>query len=120
MSELMFPKTKSKKKRKRHGESILHQKDGTCYLCLERNGDWSQKYPLHKHHIFGGANRNLSEEDGLYVWLCIDHHETGKSAVHNSVNSAAVQEWLHKAGQEAYERDHSRQQFMERYGKNYL
>ena len=120
MSDLMFPKTKSKKKRKKHGESILHQKDGTCFLCLERNGDWTQKRPLHKHHIFGGARRDLSEEDGLFVWLCIDHHETGKSAVHNSANSAAVQQWLHQAGQEAYEREHSRQQFMERYGKNYL
>ena len=117
MDGLRFPKPEKRKKKKRHGSSIIHQHDGTCFLCLERNGDASIKKALHKHHIFGGSNRSLSEEDGLFVWLCIEHHTQGEHSAHRS---AAVADFLHRTGQQAYEKRHSHEEFVARYMKNYL
>lgn len=32
---LMFPKTQKKRKKKmKHPKSIIHEKNGTCYLCM--------------------------------------------------------------------------------------
>lgn len=117
MSGLMFPKTMTKKKRRKHGESILHEKNGTCYLCMLLYGDSTYHSNLHKHHVFGGANRKFSEEDGLTVWLDIAHHEYGPEAVHENIE---IMRLLQKEAQRAYEKTHTREQFMIRYGRNFL
>ena len=113
---MILKKPKKTKRRKKHKASVLHTRDGTCYLCMKED-----KYRIyqvvHEHHIFGGPNRVLSEEDGLKVYLCLAHHLDGPGAVHNN---RTVMDRLHEDGQRAYERDHTRQQFMERYGRNYL
>ena len=42
---LMFPKTqKKRKKRMKHPKSIIHEKNGTCYLCMLLDGN-------HKKHL---------------------------------------------------------------------
>lgn len=80
---LMFPKTqKKRKKRMKHPRSILHEKNGTCYLCMLLDGNHNKHLLLDEHHIFGGPNRIHSEEAGLKVWLCLDHHTMGSLAVH--------------------------------------
>jgi len=117
---LMFPKPKAKKKRKKHPDSIMHHKDGTCYLCMSRLGDIRRHSMLHKHHVFGGPCRQLAEEDGLFVWLCVEHHETGRDAVHNGLEGEENRRFLHEQGQRAYERNHTRQQFVDRYIRSYL
>ncbi len=71
---------------------------------------------MEKHHIFGGANRKLSEQDGLYVMLCRSCH-TGNRGVH--FNKELMQS-LHEKGEEAYLKDHTLEDFRTRYGKNYL
>ena len=59
---MLFPKPQTKKKRKKHRESLLQNKESRiCYLCARR-GDYSWKQVLEEHHIFGGPNRHLSEE----------------------------------------------------------
>lgn len=81
--------------------------------------------PTEVHHIFGGtANRRLSEEDGLWVYLCPSCHNRPPDGVHFNKKNM---EWLHRTGQTAYELNRSdltaeeaREKFMERYGKNYL
>lgn len=97
------------------GKSIVQSDCSRCFLC-GRNGATDR---LEKHHIFGGANRRLSEEDGLYVYLCGDRcHRNGKIAVHKN---RVIMDTLHEIGQKAYETHiGSREKFMERYGKNYL
>ena len=72
---------------------------------------------LHRHHIFGGANRKYSEADGLWVYLCAKHHNMSDEGVHFN---KALDERLKKLGQNAYEEEHSHEEFMERYGRNYL
>jgi len=115
--EMMYPKTLTKKKRKAHKDSILHRKDGTCYLCVKLHGDDSYHEVLHEHHIFGGANRDHSEAEGLKVYLCLAHHTEGPEAVHKN---AEVMRSLQQEGQQAFEEEHSREEFMQMFGRNYL
>lgn len=116
--QLMFPKGGKKKKRKVHAKSILQDKDDhRCYLCMLQGS--YQYYPIvHEHHIFGGtANRRLSEEYGLKVNLCPEHHEFSEEAVHVNAKNSLL---LKQAAQEAFEREHTREEFMRIFGKNYL
>lgn len=115
---MMYPKKKDKKKRRKHRASILQEKDGTCYLCTMLHDNYRIHRGLHEHHIFGGtANRRLSEEYGLKVYLCLDHHEHGSEAVHKNADVADI---LHKMGQQAFEREYPDLEFREIFGKNYL
>lgn len=96
-------------------KSIVQSDCSVCFLC-GRNGAVDR---LEKHHIFGAANRRLSEEDGLFIYLCGHRcHRNGKSAVHMD---KVTMEAFHKIGQRAYETHiGSREDFIKRYGKNYL
>ena len=100
-------------------KSIMHNKrDGTCYLCMLLNGDYDTRTGLHEHHAMPGtANRSLSEDYGLKVYLCIQHHIYGPSAVHNNIN---MQRLLQRKAQEAFEKKYSHDKWMEVFGKNFL
>ncbi len=106
-----------KGKKKKHKPSLLHCKDGTCYLCMLLHDDYRTHYPLHEHHIFGGPNRKISEAEGLKVYLCLNHHTVGPVAVHNNQTNMRL---LQQEGQRAYEQTHTRTEFMELFGRNYL
>ena len=54
---------------------------------------------------------------GLKVYLCRRHHKEGKDAVHNC---RATRERLCAYLQEAYEQDHTREEWMNIAYKNYL
>lgn len=86
-----------------------------CFLC-GRNGSGDR---LERHHIFGGANRDLSEKYGLCVLLCGDRcHRNGKYAAHRNAETA---EYLHRWGEEkAIKEGMTREQFRELFGKDYL
>lgn len=108
---LKFPKEGKKKKHKKHTASILNTQKGTCFLCRRH-------IQTEEHHIFGGANRPLSEAYGLKVYLCVECHRTGKTAVHNDKNTM---DYLHRIGQEAFEhRTGSREEFMKIFGRSYI
>lgn len=108
---------KKRKKRQQHPPSIMHAKDGTCYLCVRLHGDYRQWPVLHKHHIFGGVNRKHSETYGLTVYLHPEHHQYGPEAAHDN---QAVMDMLHKEGQQAFERDHTRDEFYRVFGRYYI
>ena len=77
-----------------------------CYLC-------GATYPLHDHHCLSGNMRKKCEQDGLKVWLCASCHRL----VHDKYENLLV---LKKKAQEKYEETHTRQEFIDRYGRNYL
>lgn len=114
---LRYPKASGKRSRKRHGKSIMQEKDGTCYLCMKLHGNFRVHGWLHKHHAFGGSRRQVSEAEGFFVWLCPEHHETGPEAVHRE---RAVMRLVQQDVQREYEKTHSREAFMALIGKNYL
>lgn len=91
----------------------------TCYLC-------GRICYTEMHHIFPGANRRLSEEDGLVVNLCHACHNEPPNGAHFNRETML---YLKRQGQTMYEEqriaegmtpEEARQSFMQRYGKNYL
>lgn len=75
-----------------------------------------ETYELHKHHIFGGANRKNSEKYGLWVWLRPDKH-VGSGGVHEN---RSMDLELKQTAQAAFEQAHSREEFMRIFGRNWL
>lgn len=87
-----------------------------CFIC-GRNGTDD---PLERHHIFGGANRWLSEKYGLVVYLCGNRcHRNGQYAAHRCRDTADM---LHRYGQEKAmsENGWTKEEFREIFGRNYL
>lgn len=118
MSGLMFPKTPKKKKRKSHPRSILHEKNGTCYLCILMHDDYRVKTVQEHHVFFGTANRRLSEQYGLKVYLCAaEHHEHGKEAVHENAENRRI---LEEIAQRAFEEAYPELNFRKIFGENYI
>lgn len=117
MSEgkLMFPKSE-KKKRMKHPESILNTEKGICLLCL-LEGDTRHKVTEEHHVLFGRGMRKISEENGLKCNLCIEHHRTGKTAVHRNEETRI---FLTQLFQRKYENLHSHEEWMQMAGKNWL
>lgn len=92
----------------------LIQESKTCYVCgTTRN--------LHKHHIFyGTANRKKSEADLCYCYLCYYHHNGSKKfgvhfnrALDLELKRKCEQAWLNVNNATV-------EDFISRYGKNYL
>lgn len=99
-------------KKKAMKSIIMNEKDRKCYLCGAVGG------VLEWHHIFGGnPNRKKSEKYGLKVRLCPRCHRDNKAGVHSNAEAA---DYLHRIGQKAFERTHTRKEFCEIFGKNYL
>ena len=41
-------------------------------------------YGVERHHLMGGANRSHADEDGLWVPLSPDHHNSSRMSVHHN------------------------------------
>lgn len=71
---------------------------------------------LERHHmLFGTANRNKCEVDGLWCWLTHTKHQE----IHNQ--DVESKRYLQELAQKTYEKEiGTREQFIKRYGKSYL
>lgn len=91
-------------------KSIIQTDGNGCYLC-------GRCVMLEKHHCLAGvANRKLSEKYGLWVMLCHECH-TGK---HGAQYDKEKNLMLKRDAQFAFERTHTRSEWMKLFGKNYL
>jgi hypothetical protein len=71
------------------------------------------------HHVFYGMkNRNVSDEHGFLVHLCLTHH-VGTQGVHGR-DGHALDALLKRHVQAEYEQTHSREEFMALIGRSYL
>lgn len=89
-------------------KSIL-QDEKECFITGSTEG-------LHRHHIYFGRNRRVSEENGFWVYLRSDFH-TGENGVHHN---RGLDLMLKEICQRKYEETHSREEFMQLIGRNYL
>lgn len=64
--------------------------------------------------LHGTANRKLAEKYGLWVWLAHDVH----MSLHD--RDKDLDRYLQQEAQKAFERTHTRQEWMRIFGKNYL
>lgn len=94
-------------------KSIL-QIDKECYLCRKRYNLRTTR-GLEEHHIlFGRGRRELSEQYGLKVWLCHNHHSEPHLGVH--FDPAARRE-LEQAAQFAFDELHGPGSFAKVFGE---
>lgn len=103
-------------------KSIL-QDTKECYLCrLEASkrgysGELTDQ-GIDEHHIFGGtANRKKSEMLGLKVGLCHIRHHLGSEGPHMN---RIVDLTLKGIAQREFERNHTREEFINEFGKSWL
>lgn len=86
----------------------LFSDEKLCWLCGSSN--------VHKHHIFFGPNRKLSEKYGCFVYLCPRHHNMSDYSVHFnrkldlSFKQECQRRWVKKYGDG----------FEKIFGRNYL
>lgn len=84
-------------------QDTLELFDYQCAICGNNQ--------VHCHHIFEGRNRKNSTKYGMIVPLCKNHHD-----------------WVHKTNykgfkekaQKEFEKTHSREEFINIFGRNYL
>ncbi len=106
-------------------KSIMEPKGSrVCFLCALVDGDDTEKRALHKHHIFPGKNRKLSEHYGLWVHLCVKHHVGDingcREAVHH-MEFNGYQRMLQEMAQEKWESmpGHTHEEWMQIFGENF-
>lgn len=92
-------------------DSIL-QTDKKCCVC-------GATHNLHCHHIYMGANRKISEQNGFKVWLCGYHHNQSDNGVHGK-NGHELDVWLKQTCQRRFEETRGRQEFIALVGRSYL
>lgn len=91
-------------------DSILSNKH-ECFVC-------GNTYGLDRHHIYGGGNRSVSEDNGFWCYLCRRHHTMTMYSVHGDPEHRLDKE-LKAMCQSLYERDHTRDEFIRLIGKSY-
>lgn len=92
-----------------YAESILPTEDRRCYLCLN-------VAETVRHEIYyGTANRRLSKREGCWVNLCPRCHEE----VHKRPNEGC-DGFLKRNAQWYFEKNSSREEFVEIFGRNYI
>lgn len=93
-------------------KNIITNDMGHCMECGH--------YIVEIHHVFYGSKRNKSTEDGLVVPLCAEHHR-GTYGVHGREGHDLDLKYKKLAEQKYLEfYNKNVEDFIERYGKNYL
>lgn len=97
-------------------KSIVQENKEECFLCGRMANYWQGN--IEEHHCFGGPNRKHSEKYGLKVYLHgLSCHREGDGAVHRSKEARLS---VQREAQKAFEKTHTREEFMKIFGKNYL
>lgn len=93
-------------------KSIINN-EKKCFIC-------GSTANLHLHHVMFGRNRKIADEDGLTLYLCYFHHE-GTYGVHG-INGHDLDIKLKKIAEKKWCEFYNKtpEQFIKRYGKNYL
>lgn len=93
-------------------KSIIQKNENECFVCGCCRG-------LERHHvIYGTAGRKLSEQYGLTVSLCYEHHR-GRHGVHG-MDGKELSNQLHIVAQTAFERLYGHDEWMRIFGRNFL
>ena len=102
---MKYKTSKLQKLEKSRTNSIITKNLNNCFICGRPKDDI--------HEIFGGANRQRSMIYGLYIPLCRWCH----SRIHNNSD---LMDMLHRKAQLEFEKNHTRDEFIQIIGKNYL
>lgn len=96
----------------------MHPREsGYCFLCALLHGDYSYKRTEEHHVMFGAGQRKTSDQYGLTVRLCRDHHKDGEEAAHNNQE---IRELLCKKAQQWFKEKYPEEDWNKIFRKNYL
>ena len=95
--------TNKQKQLEKNRYSIFTNNYNKCFYCGKQN----EKLDLHE--VYGGSNRKRSMQNGLVIPLCRNCHSNEK-----------IISYLRIQLQKEYEKNHSREQFIQLIGKNYI
>lgn len=87
--------------------SILQNKDDGCLVC-------GNPYTEEHHVFFGTANRKLSEQYGMNVYLCAEHHRGIRGVHQNRELDLLIKKMAQKKFEETYTAD-----FIKVFGRSY-
>lgn len=90
-----------------YNDSLFDTEDGTCFLT-------GVKCDTARHEIFGASNRKNSKRDGLWIAVMPFIHDLIHRGQYEWLKPEAEKLWL----MEDWSR--SIQDFVDKYGKNYL
>lgn len=90
----------------------IMQTEKECYIT-------GSTYNLHRHHIYAGGRRKISEDHGFWVYLTGALHNQSNEGVHGK-DGHALDLKLKQDCQRKFEENHSREEFIELIGRNYL
>lgn len=80
-----------------------------CAVCGQSNAE--------RHHVFfGTGDRKISEQYGLIVYLCQKHHRSNEGVHGNRELDLHFKKLL----QAEFEQTHTRAEWMQALGRNYL
>lgn len=99
------------KKKPGHSVSYLQGEERRCYLTGRVDN-------LHKHHIFGGPRRKMSDRNGFWVWLTAEWHNEAPYSVHRY--GYELRRRIQRDCERKYLKNHTMAQWMALVGKNYL
>ena len=93
----------------KYNDSVMETEYGTCFFC-------GRACSTARHEIFyGWANRQKAKRLGYWVNLCPTCHDD----VHKYPNDG-IDKYLKHKGQIKYEETHSREEFIDEWGRSYL
>ena len=96
-------------------KSIIQEDREHCFIC-GRNAR-ADYWGLDEHHVYGGANRKMSEKYGLKVYIC--HDRCHLNGVHKDADlNRQVQAIVQKRAMQYY--GWTTQDFIRIFRKNYL
>ena len=93
-------------------DSVIQKNPSRCFICHSRaNLEW--------HHVYGAANKKISEKYKLMVRLChFCHNEPPRGVHQNRVIRQALQAFVQKQAMEHY--GWSVDDFRDRFHKSYV
>lgn len=108
-------------------DSIMPTERDTCYICGCFLSSWNRE----EHHIFfGSANRRISEQEGMKVFLCKECHRTSRGSVHKcraadldlkkEAQTVWEEKYIEKYPYENHAQEAAREAFRALFGRSYL
>lgn len=95
-------------------KSIIQPDKEVCFLC-------GAPTTIRHHIIHGNGFRQLSEDEGLWVYLCDPHHEylhNLPSHPHDAeLKKLAQERWITQKMQEGYSRGKARGMWLNKFGR---
>ena len=93
-------------------DSIFDTENGRCFLCTYFEEDPPIETIRHEV-IYGIANRELAKRYGLWINICVSHHQD----IHDNPKDYA---FLKEAAQELFEQVYPEEDFLTIFGRKYI